>query len=600
MLAAAARFASDRLRIAVVVVVGFAMLLVAGSAIDSAARLGSFGIATDDAGKVVAVDARVLGIKVGDRILLPKLDPAQRFSFENGVREGTKLDLVIDGAPYPHTVLVEAVRSDDSELARVTRFVGIAAGFVGVIGLATLVFLASPRPATLGFYLYAFVMLVKTYQTTLVAVPWPLDFVGDMFVQVCYPLAQFLILLFAVQIFERYDRVTRALLRIDAALGIATFSAWAVTIAQSTFLCRGLPGDPIWWTASTDFVQILVTLVGLGYVAQHAAGSRTRVRLVIVGIALPALNDFVWAATSLIDKAASGNIPYLAHVAGWTDVLAPWFGPVGIGLVCYGLVLRKIVGFRSAVAQAAVATLATISLLALFTLIDSSLEKITGESDDRVKVATLLITGFVLRLTHHRLDEFVKDVLFKRRVENAKELRAVAHALACTASRETIEELLLGEPLRILRLPAAAFFVAPADDEPFALVAQRGASAGTWPHAIVDQGILAARLRADRRPLPIDPAHDGDLFTCSGARGAVAIPLFLRGALGGVAIYAQRTDDAPLDADERALLERLAEAAAAAFDHVDAREARSQARAEHPARPGSLGEPRRIPQHTGP
>jgi GAF domain-containing protein len=54
----------------------------------------------------------------------------------------------------------------------------------------------------------------------------------------------------------------------------------------------------------------------------------------------------------------------------------------------------------------------------------------------------------------------------------------------------------------------------------------------------------------------------------------VAVPLFLRGELGGIAVYVDRIDDAPLDEEELHYFERLAGAAAAALDHADAVESR--------------------------
>jgi hypothetical protein len=446
------------------------------------------------------------------------------------------------------------------------------------------VFLSNPRVATLGFYFYTLVMLVKSYQSTLTAATWPLNFIGDLAIQICYPLAQFLILLFTVQIFEKHDRVTRAFLRLNAVLGVAVFFCWSIPIASDTFLVPGLPGAEIWWEAGSDFSQILVTLAGLAYVARVAAGPRMRVRLVVLGIALPAINDMIWATTTLLDNATGGKLSILGTIGNWNDVLQAWFGPLGIVLVCYGLVLRRIVGFRSAVAQTAVATLASIVLLALFTLIDWATEKLTGEHrSDYTTIVTLLISGFLLRLTHHQIDEVVTKVLFKRRIDDAKALHEVGNALACTAATATIHDLLLAEPLRILNLPAAALFLEDEADGTFAQVASRGHAGGQWPQSIGAQGVLAARLRAERRPLRISPENASELFTDPRLKRALAVPLYLRGELAGVAVFAERIDDTPLDDDETDHFVRIATAAAAALDHVYARETRALHAAPAPA-----------------
>jgi hypothetical protein len=582
MVTAAAKFIAERLSYAVVMVVGLTMVVVAALAADSALNLGALGFGVDDAGTVTSVDPRLAyaipptqRIQVGDRLELRELAPAQRFQLYDNVRVGAAIPpLPFERNGRRFSVTVTPIRADTTEVARSARFIGLVIGFIAVIGLASLVFLANPRVATLGFYCYALVMLVKTYQTTLVQAPWPFGLIGDLVVQVCYPLAQVLILLFAMQIFGVRERTARVLLWLDAALGVLVFFGWTVPILQQTFDAGTSPG---WWGAVTDFAQTSVALAGLAYVARVAHAPRRQVAVVVIGVSLPLLNDFTYGAVTTLDIATRGVFPLLGAISAWTDILAPWFGPIGVALVCYGLVLSHIVGFRSAVARTAVATLATVSLLALFELIDYAVEKITGsESNDYSKIVALLISGFVLRLAHHRVDEFVTHVLFRRRHEDARALREAGEALACASSPAALRELLLAEPCRILRLPGAALLLLGDDRARFARTATAGVRPDAWVPAIAADGVLAARLFARRHPLSLDPSAVGDeacvreLFVAADHTRVVAIPVILRGDIGGVVVYEDRHDDAPLDAEEIHHLCRLAIAGAAALDHIDA------------------------------
>jgi GAF domain-containing protein len=71
-------------------------------------------------------------------------------------------------------------------------------------------------------------------------------------------------------------------------------------------------------------------------------------------------------------------------------------------------------------------------------------------------------------------------------------------------------------------------------------------------------------------------------------RPEIAVPLLMRDELLGIAFYGQRDDAATLDPEERRFLRRLGDAAAIAYEAVDAKEAK-RALAAANARLAALG-----------
>jgi hypothetical protein len=170
-------------------------------------------------------------------------------------------------------------------------------------------------------------------------------------------------------------------------------------------------------------------------------------------------------------------------------------------------------------------------------------------------IALALVLGFSFNTMHHHVDRIVDGLFFRSRHLAERHLATVLSAIPYAKSEENVTELITQDPVRTLDLSGA-------------LIART-------EHMNFDGAAsLVAYLEGTRTALR--PLDHGRLKIHLGFEPALAAPVFCHGDLVAVVFYGYHVNHTDLDADEVALLERIASAAGAAYDHLEAQALRRE------------------------
>ncbi len=548
---------------------------------DNATHIGFYPVvfpSNSDRIEIQAGSPDAAQLRTGDRVSLQALTRQQRFALIAGAPSHTRMTLPVSRDGQPMTSTITASSIDHSPRARLTRGVGIPLSFFLSLALASALFLLRPRPITLAFYAYTMLMLVKVNQTALDLATWPISVVSDIAIQVVYPLAQLMILIFAQRLYGRPSRAWPWFFGSALILSLVAFVAWMDPIVWMVFQRYGFPGPTQLFMSLSDVVLLIVVLSGLAYIASGATLlERRRVTWVIAGIALAPILDLTWAVGNVLYTVIGNTSMTLLEVQHWTDALGPWFGLVGSIFVVYGFLSERVIDFRFVIGRAAIYGSVTAVLLLLFGILEWWAEQLFESTRPAIYLSLFaaLFIGFSLNAIHGRVETFLNKFFFRdqRRAEEA--LRHAARALANTSSEKTLIEFLVEEPVRVLGLTSAALFIA-AEGGAFERIADRG-----WnrreAEAIDPEDPLIAELRAELAPIALDGRPRADTILPGGAKApSLVMPLIMRGNVFGFVLYGSRASGLALTPDERSLLEGIARNAGAAYDHIDADRSRAR------------------------
>jgi hypothetical protein len=422
-------------------------------------------------------------------------------------------------------------------------------------------------------------MLIKVNQTALDLANWPISLLSDLSIQVVYPLAQLMILIFAQRLYGRPSRRGSWFFYSAVALSLIVFVAWVDPIVWIVFQRFGLPGPTQLLMSVSDVLLLSIVIAGLAYIASGATLlERGRVTWVVAGIALSPILDLTWAIANTVSTLIGDSSATLVYVQHWTDVLGPWFGLAGSIFVVYGFLSQRVVDFRFAIGRAAVYGTVTALLLLCFGVLEWWAEQVFESTRPAIYVSLFaaLLIGFTLNALHGRVEGFLNSLFFReqRRAEDA--LRRATHALANTSSEKTLIEFLVDEPVRALGLTSAALFLAREEGGEFERTAAHGWSRDE-SESIDPEDPLIVELRAELAPVVLDGRPRAETILPGGAKApSLVVPLMMRGEVFGFVFYGPRSNGLLLSADERALLEAVARGAAAAYDHIDAQRSRAR------------------------
>lgn len=574
-------FICERLSLAVVVLGTIVMVLVFVVVEDNAAHIGYYPIVFEHNDNIVETEtsSSPSALQTGDRVDLGALTQPQRFALLRGGPAQSTITLQATRRGSPFTTQLKASSIDHSPRAVIARDVGTPLCFFLSLALASALFLIRPRAITLAFYAYTMLMLVKVNQTALDLANWPISLASDLAIQVVYPLAQIMILVFAQRLYGRPSKRWPWFFYSAVALSFVVFVAWVDPIVWIVYQRFGLPGPTQLLMSGTDVLLLAVVIAGLAYIASGATLlDRGRVTWVIAGIALSPILDLTWAITNVASTLIGSSSATLLYVQHWTDVLGPWFGLAGSVFVVYGFLSERVVDFRFAIGRAAVYGAVTAVLLLCFGILEWWAEQIFESTRPAIYISLFaaLLIGFTLNALHGRIEAFLNAFFFRdqRRAEDA--LRRASRALANTSSEKTLIEFLVDEPVRVLGLSSAALFLASGATGEFQRTAARG-----WTHeeaeSIDGEDPLIVELRADFETVVLDGRPRAETILPGGSKApSLVVPLLMRGTVFGFVFYGARSNGLPLAADERALLEAIARSAAAAYDHIDAERSRAR------------------------
>jgi hypothetical protein len=283
----------------------------------------------------------------------------------------------------------------------------------------------------------------------------------------------------------------------------------------------------------------------------------------------------VWAAATFILWAVFNGLPFYQGYT-LTQVLAD-VQSVAIVLVVYGLVRSRVVDVSFVLSRAVVVSLLTGSVVLTFALLDwlfnNRLEATRLGAVSEFVAAIAL--GIWLDRLHKKADFFVDRVFFRARYLAEHRLERAAHAVVHSDSVDVIREFLVDEPFTILGLGSAAVFQ-PNERGDWDCMRSFGWDPGCTS-GLSKHDALVMHVEAEQAPLRISEIR----WPVSNVPGGVAhpvlaVPVLARRRVIAIALYGEHNNGADLDGDEIRAIAGVANAAGAAFDHVEAEQLRRE------------------------
>jgi hypothetical protein len=523
-----------------------------------------FGFSMEPDGKVVIVEpnspASEAGIRVGDRIAVERFSAGDRQLIQFYKVPGTPLAVVVERAGQTRNVRLEsrvvAARTSDW----VTLIAGAAVALV-FVGIATALVLLRPNRVTWGFFLFACgysVVQLGSLQL-LLRPPWfevHAALLGVALLLTIWGGAVF------IARFPDGSATGWSALYERAVLVVMPFVA---AVFASTIVSGGTLRVTLLRVYDAALLALLVAAVVLIVVRSRVEGdvaARARGRWVLVGsaVGIGALTiDFALHLTAI---PGFPNSP-LDVVLGLVVVVIPIS-------VAYAVLRHHVIDVRFAVNRALVYG----TITSLFVLAFSAIEWTIGQklADERVagyiEIAVALAIGFWFNLLHRRVERFFDRIFFRHQHNAEQHLARVATAIPHATSMEAVDRFMLNEPARAYRLTSAALFRRTEGGD-FERVAAIG-----WPPdaptSVPQSDPLVAYLSAERAPLDLDDVGWAPSQPSGTDRPIVGVPISVRHRLMAFALYGATEAGETLDPDQRRMLQHLATAAAAAYDHLEA------------------------------
>lgn len=523
-----------------------------------------FGFSMEPDGKVVIVEpnspASEAGIRVGDRIAVERFSAGDRQMIQFYKVPGTPLAVVVERAGQTRNVRLEsrvvAARTSDW----VTLIAGAAVALV-FVGIATALVLLRPNRVTWGFFLFACgysVVQLGSLQL-LLRPPWfevHAALLGVALLLTIWGGAVF------IARFPDGSATGWSALYERAVLVVMPFVA---AVFASTIVSGGTLRVTLLRVYDAALLALLVAAVVLIVVRSRVEGdvaARARGRWVLVGsaVGIGALTiDFALHLTAI---PGFPNSP-LDIVLGLVVVVIPIS-------VAYAVLRHHVIDVRFAVNRALVYG----TITSLFVLAFSAIEWTIGQklADERVagyiEIAVALAIGFWFNLLHRRVERFFDRIFFRHQHNAEQHLARVATAIPHATSMEAVDRFMLNEPARAYRLTSAALFRRTEGGD-FERVAAIG-----WPPdaptSVPQSDPLVAYLSAERAPLDLDDVGWAPSQPSGTDRPIVGVPISVRHRLMAFALYGATEAGETLDPDQRRMLQHLATAAAAAYDHLEA------------------------------
>jgi hypothetical protein len=493
------------------------------------------------------------GILPGDRIDIGALGVAGHLTLM-APHPGARLTLgVVRGAAVRDVTLtaVVAQRSGTLRWLIAGEFVSTAA-FI-VVG-ALLVFL---RPAPMTWWLWLFCAGIvpvndlldfySFFPTQLQAAAWLFAriFLGGFSV---FPLMPFVL---------RFpnDRITgwRQRVRVPAIGLTAVLLVFYSSIAW-VGLRRGLDHYSLLNAAPALAVYLFsAVLLLLTYTKSHGA-ERQRLKWAVSGMLVGFVAQvFVYVPGPL----------WQAPLAGVVSIVMPLS-------VVYATLRHRLIDADFVINRAIVYGTLTAILISIVSLVDFVVSQFISEYHLALylEAGASIAIGFALDRFRTQLDRFADRLFFQARHHAEAQLDRVLRSLEYVTHETTIQEALVEEPVRCLRLASAALFEFDATSGAFLRTHAYGWD-DVHAKAVADDAAVVRFLRTERASLPAkDVPWHGAEVPRGAAAPALYVPIFRREILYGFIIYGAHADTTLLDPGEVTLLSHFGLRAALAFDHV--------------------------------
>jgi class 3 adenylate cyclase len=509
------------------------------------------------------------GVKTGDLIDARQLSPGERWRWFNAFwMTGERVELPVVRADGTRRVAMTATplpMTWDVWLSYVAAFWEL--GFAGLIAWR----LANSAQARILALILVLNNLGWSFTPNYWVTPWPaLDAVLAALVKI--PLfANFALLAaYAVLVAQRPSRAGRVLAWLSYA-ACAVASAFGIAYAVGVWTMAADPAQG--WYAGT-LTQIVVgglpyllpILCALVIAVQMHGAQRARIAWVTISLA----PYFLASASGILAVIAPGSTE-LNFFAYAQEVSIPLFiAPLGL---TYALLSRRLLGVGFALSRAVVFSALTAIVVGILVLLEwlpgMWFGSRGGVTNVAIRAGVALGLGLSMRFLYARIDAFVDTVLFRKQQQARALVERMIGGLPYADSADAIADVLVSGVCTSLGIASAALFLR-GDDGHFHC---RGRFGWAPDEQLAEPDInrLALTLEGSTALLPLSkfPFAAETRIPAEPAAPILGVPLFVRRALTGFALYSGHAGGTALDPDERGLFAELGTAASRGYDALE-------------------------------
>ena len=518
--------------------------------------------------RVVAVqpsDTLLARVHVGDRVDVARMSVADGFDMATGTLARPVVYRLLDAAGRSYEVTLTRTLTPSNNELIVRRAVTTLATCASIL-VAVFLLVRRPGMISLTFAAYcAFTIPTAPLIVGLSALPDPTlrGLLQLAAVGLTLKIGSVAIVAFALQFPEPFPR------------RFGTLAVRAANVLLALVAIGSIVFDPLHVPASTAVFDALsvasipavLIIIIVRYLISDV-GARRRLAWVLAGAVLS--SAAAWSFFSGVANHAPLAWGLIANIA--EDAL-----PIA---VAYAVLRHRVLDLGFVLNRTLVYAILTTTIVLAVSFIDWFVGRLLSES----RLATVLEAGFtvgfgvLLNTLHERVGRIVERFLFRERYTAVRRLEDRIDALDYAESPATVDALLVHECSEILHLRSAALFRS-AKDGGYVRTDSFG-----WNDCETSLGndhLLVRMIRSKEQSLELQAAGLRDPgFPAGDARPDFAIPIVRRHRVLGFVLYGHRRGELALDPQERALLQRVATAAANAYDSIEAGEWRAEGRPE--------------------
>ena len=518
--------------------------------------------------------------KVNDRFLaasLPFEKRLQLYGYEQ-IAPSDRLDVTVlrDGRREALQLSPTMVsRWSEWQAADNARYLTLAILGLAALAVAAWLVIVQPGAMTWSFYLFTFGIF---FYPGLYGWPLPglLVFASDTLAYAIYGLCLWGFVQFCARFPDgRVFRAVQPLLWISGIIAALLSLYFAIrNSAGVLYPIASLPGFVINDSGSLSTLfgsGSSISIYALGALAlalryrSIGAADRAKIRTVVLALG-------VWAVAAIAGEAVHYFQP--AHRSPTViDELFAWSSVCYVFVtssVVYAALHHRVFNIRFVVNRALVYGMLTALFVGSLKIFDLISSRELSQSRLAFFFELLVTMAFAVSLDRLRAvtDLFLRNVLFRERERSLQDLDRIRAVMNGVRKLETIDTILTIECSNALKLTSAGIFRLDGD-----LLRRHAAIA--WPtesaQTIDPEAILAIELRAKGLPVRIDERTVAELNLPIGAScPAVAIPTLSGGELSMLALYGGHRTGEDIDPDELRALREVVEAAAHAYEHLQA------------------------------
>lgn len=263
----------------------------------------------------------------------------------------------------------------------------------------------------------------------------------------------------------------------------------------------------------------------------------------------------------------------------WPPLRSVSNGAILISSLCplvmiYAVLRHHLLDISFVVNRALVYSILTAVIVAVVAVVDWVAGKYLFETRAAlaVEAAIAIGLGFALQRMHGLLESFVDRVVFAGRHAAERHIERVIAALAFAKTQDAVLKALVDDPHAALDLASCDVFI---DDGTTLTLRASNGRHGPEIKQLSRDDAMARLLLSERRPIDIAEVHWRAPHASAVALD-IAVPLFSRNDLLGIAFYGRHRNGTAIDPEERDLLTRLCDAAAVAYEAVALVQAREE------------------------